>query len=138
MTSKHQTLMNAAYDRWHGLNNWSLQDFWDQLDANERIAVFTGNLNQQVTNGGFRQWHDNGYATDEVVGFLDRLLRRMNTETSRAVRYLIAGFVKIQQDLNDSDGSDDACEDFSAQEDVYCGEYYAINERFLAEIEALL
>jgi hypothetical protein len=41
------------------------------------VAVLTGKLYQQVTNGGFCQWEDNGYGTEESVRGLLRIIQEM-------------------------------------------------------------
>lgn len=66
-TSRWQTLMDGAYDRWQqsgkdGQKQWSYDQFLANLDAKERQAVLLGNMNYQIGNGGVQQWVDNGYA----------------------------------------------------------------------------
>lgn len=68
---QHQILMNAAYDLWKKNTDWDKDAFFDRLDYPMRLAVALGNLNYQVENGGFGQWHDNGYA-ETHYGFLTR------------------------------------------------------------------
>ena len=68
-----QDLMNTAYERWQKNDDWSKDDFRVSLDAWEKIAVHTGNLNYQVENGGFSQWYFNNYYTPEVLDFLIEL-----------------------------------------------------------------
>lgn len=141
MTTKHETLMDAAYDRWQADHRMSKEDFWDQLSADERLAVFTGNFNYQVCNGGFSQWDGNDYATEEVVGYLDRLLTRMDTECSLKVRALLRKFAKAQSRWNEARGSygeERAWEAFAEELEPLDTAFYKINEQFLVEIEALL
>ena len=132
--------MDQAYDRWTAENDrrMSKQDFWDQLDAKERIAVFTGNLNQQVCNGGFEQWADNGYAEPEVVTFLLRLLRRMDTETSHAVADLITEFQLLREEYGQTDNGhydEEMAEELAERTDPLDTVYYKINDQFLAEVD---
>ena len=68
-----QGLMNEAYERWQSHNDWSHDAFRDSLSELEKIAVHSGNLNFQVENGGFSQWHFNQYYTPEVLQFLIEL-----------------------------------------------------------------
>lgn len=143
MTDRTQKLMDQAYARWQD-QDWSKQDFWDQLDPAERIAVFAGNLNQQVCNGGFAQWYDNAYATDETVCFLVRLADNMNTETSREVSNLLSLARDAFEDYHHSGGDncdEDAEEiwaDFHKSLDPLDTVYYRINNQFLAELEIYL
>lgn len=63
-----QTLMNSAYETWRKHNEtsddrWNYDQFVDHLDGREYPAVLIGNLNYQVGNGGFSQWHFNGYSS---------------------------------------------------------------------------
>lgn len=61
-TSRIQTLMTAAYERWQKAEGVSQEAFLEDLcSPPERRAVMIGNLNYQVENGGFAQWVDNGY-----------------------------------------------------------------------------
>lgn len=71
----HQAILNAAYD---GFNAHSPDVFdfthlieWTIANMGEEFAllVFLGKYNQQVTNGGHLQYHDNGY--DGSVGDRD-------------------------------------------------------------------
>lgn len=66
-----QAIMNKAYNRFKG-TGWTLAQFWGQLSEQEKLAVFIGNLNYQVENGGFWQWHDNGFSAcaGELVAIL--------------------------------------------------------------------
>lgn len=52
--------MDEAYKKFKG--NMSYNDFIDNLTEKEKLAVLTGNLNYQVGNGGFNQWHLNEYS----------------------------------------------------------------------------
>ena len=139
MTDTHQTLMDAAYDRWQAEdNNWSREEFYDQLDAGERLAVFAGNFNYQVCNGGFEQWDGNGYASEEVVGYLIRLTTRMDTETSLKVRALLRKFARAQSQWNEAQGGygeERAMEEFTEALDPLDTAFYKINDQFLAEVE---
>ena len=139
-----QKLMDQAYDRWRAADGMGKQDFWDQLDAAEKIAVFAGNLNYQVENGGFMQWIDNGYATIETVGFLLRLNLRLKTESAMAVSVLLdqveAALGRIESDGNDYAAVlRDADEyDYEMLMDVFDpldSFFYNVNEAWLADVE---
>ena len=55
-TSFHQHLMKEAYDLW-SQHNWSYEEFLENIRRNlsqlHHDAVIIGNLNYQVTNGGW-------------------------------------------------------------------------------------
>jgi hypothetical protein len=134
----HQEIMDAAYDRWKAHDEWSKQDFWDQLSAKERFAVFMGNMNQQITNGGFGQWLGNEYATPETVAYIRRALNRMGTSAALKVLELVEKFdVVILQTLNKK--LDDTPTD---SEDAFMDgldrAYYKVDKQFLIECEAFL
>ncbi len=151
MTDRIQTAMNKAYDRWqkHQVtttgtmpedtqsSTWSKQMFWDHLDADERFAVFIGNFNYQVENGGFTQWLSNGYAEDEIVSFLHRACDRIATPLAKQVQDLLGEFVLLKGDYDsgrydDEAGVDERYSEFSALDT----RYYAINEQFMIDAEA--
>jgi hypothetical protein len=61
--SFHQTLVDQAYDIWKVNPGWSYDHFISTLEDPHHSAVLLGNMNYQVSNGGWRQWHDNGYSS---------------------------------------------------------------------------
>ncbi len=139
-TPKMQAHIDLAHARWRKPDNtWSHQDFWDQLSAAERIAVFVGNFNGQVLNGGFTQWHDNGYATTEVLGFLMRLCKRLGTETTLLVYDLLVKFEDAQEELAASYERDSDYHTFDATAEKLDDVYYAIrDDSFILDVEASL
>ena len=76
---KFQALMDKAYEGF--TDRMSLVDFYKSLDSKTVQVVAFGNLNYQVENGGFLQWHDNGYG----VGYTDILQGLARLGTSEAV-----------------------------------------------------
>lgn len=131
MTDELQSLMTQAYDRWQA-SEWSKEEFWDQLDADERFAVMVGNLNYQVENGGFFQWWDNGYATPENVNYLIRACDRVGTASAMDVKALLQHFRYMIQhcDVNDEDNSP-----FEILGDMLDTRYYKVNNQFLKDCE---
>ena len=81
-----QPLMDRAYAQWGEAKSFG--EFARSLWGLERKAVLVGKLNQQVCNGGFIQWIDNGYAV--LIGELMAVLAEVNTpatlEALRIVR----------------------------------------------------
>lgn len=62
-TPTWKAILDGAYDRWNRQDYLTLDypAFVATCGAPERNAMLLGSLNYQVTNGGFRQWVDNGY-----------------------------------------------------------------------------
>ena len=139
-TPKMQAHIDLAYARRQEPGNtWSDQDFWDQLSAAERVAVFAGNFNGQVLNGGFTQWHNNGYATPEVLGFLMRLCKRLGTETTLLVYDLLTQFEDAQGEFAASCERDADYNTFDAATEKLDSVYYAIrDDSFILDVEASL
>jgi len=134
--SLHQQLMDTAYAKWNNDLTLSKEGFFDLLDAKERFAVFTGNLNYQVGNGGFSQWHFNGYDTPEVVAYLRRNLPKVG-ETAKQVLALVEEALPVFAAM-DEYRDDELDEEYREAEDALCTKYYAINDAFMAECEAYL
>ena len=87
-----QAIIDTAYDTHK--NSKTLQEFWSRIGFVEKAAVFVGNLSTQVTNGGFAQWHKNGYSacSVELIEILqDADCREMATLVEKAARLLNAG-----------------------------------------------
>lgn len=144
MSELFQATMDRAYDRWQANQGMTQQAFWDQLDADERIAVFCGNLNYQVENGGFAQWFDNGYATDETLGFLLRFTGTHSGEAMKAVNQILYEFshavARCGLDLNDGwrNMDEEDAEWFMDLIDPLNDRFYKVNEAWVAEVEAIL
>lgn len=134
-----QKLMDGAYDRWQEHKGWTKQDFWDDLDRDERVAVMLGNLNYQVQNGGFSQWWCNGYATPANMDFIIRTCGRIGTKSSTVVAGLVAQARDAFGDNTTDDGLDeDEYEELSVTLDPLDTAYYAIDEEFVADVETFL
>jgi hypothetical protein len=137
--SIHQRLMNSAYARWQATEGMTQAEFWSGLSLAERVAVFAGNLNYQVENGGFVQWYDNGYsacreelrfichrigtpAAIEVADVLDRVGAIISSAPPR-------GFVGDREDDWDV---------FYYKLEQLDKTYDAVATAFLADVEAYL
>lgn len=134
---KMQDLMNAAYKRWKVDPTLRQDGFWATLSAQERRAVFTGNLNQQVENGGFAQWMDNGYGVDEVFAFLIGLCAELKTPAAIAVKGLLHQ-VNAARAEYEQDDTDEGWSTFFAATETASREYYVVNQAFLADVEKTL
>lgn len=126
MTDNTQALMDQAYSRWQS-SRWSREEFWAQLTPKERVAVFVGNLNYQVGNGGFSQWCFNGYSdcSDELLQILPKL-----GEAGQEVAALVVDVLEEEEVLKDEEEGD-------CSED-YDGQFYALSDALLAECEAFI
>lgn len=71
--SKHQAILNVAYDDWQNADNWSYSYMLDNAELKygelAKLAVLIGKYNQQVCNGGHSQYWSNGYASRYTEGF---------------------------------------------------------------------
>jgi hypothetical protein len=135
----HQSVMDGAYARWRAHPGWDKQDFWDQLSAKERFAVFMGKMNQQITNGGFGQWLGNEHATPETVAYIRRQLNRMGTSAALKVMELVEKFdVTVLQSPKRRELDDTITEDEDEFMDRLDREYYKIDKQFLIECEEFL
>lgn len=120
--------MDRAYDRWQKAH-WSQENFWAQLSPREKVAVYVGNLNNQVCNGGFSQWVFNGYSdcSEELLQILPLL-----GDTSREVARLIGDVLDEENQHLWSDDDDGDDWDYSKDYDRL---FYSINEKMLEECE---
>jgi hypothetical protein len=93
-TDKWGDVMDQAYDRWSVKPHWTKRQFLAQLNDEERFAVCTGNLNYQVTNGGFVQWKQNGYGTLPTCRYLIEVLGRLGTDAANKAVELLKRFLE--------------------------------------------
>ena len=124
----HQIIMDKAYDRWQ--TGWSKDRFWLSLNFPERVAVLTGNLNYQVGNGGFSQWHFNMYS--ECAKDLLLILEIIDTETTKKV----AALVREVMDIIEKDSRN--LENLDLVLDKYDTSFYEISKDFLRDVNDFL
>jgi hypothetical protein len=133
-----QKVMDAAYEKWQANKEWSYSDFVNHLDYLEKVVVVTGNLNYQVENGGFMQWHDNGYSTanSTLVWFLENeLATDASKEVAKLIRTCVGRYAQVDTGRNrwsnfdDDDDSDPYTNDLSNQ-------YYELNDALMNDLEA--
>ena len=132
-----QGLMDKAYARWQDAKDWTQEDFTNQLDADEKLAVVFGNMNYQVENGGFSQWRDNRYGTPEIVGYVRRQLAQMEGDKIPEMRKLIVRVKKVF-DTFPLDWMEDDWTLYPLALDPLDKEFYAINDAVMAAVEAKL
>lgn len=140
-TDRHQELMDQAYDRWQANKGMKKDEFWSTLSDEERFAVFTGNFNQQVCNGGFYQWHDNRYGVPEVVDYLIEHLSAQGPISKQVVGLLVQ-FKAIVRNNEEAEPDEDDCSTDPLYESLneanLDSTYYQINDAFLVECEQAL
>jgi hypothetical protein len=133
-----QKLMTEAYERWRETPQWTMQAFWDQLSDEERYAVFIGNMNYQVENGGWIQWVDNRYGNEETCQYLIEACKKIGTESAIAVKVLIELVKERLAELQNPDPDDDRWQGLA-----YCMgkldlDYYEVKDQFMIDAEDYL
>jgi hypothetical protein len=139
---KMQQLMDQAYERWQA-NNWSQAEFWAQLSYPERVTVFVGNLNYQVENGGFYQWHDNGYSECHrdlivILRMLGDIGKKVSSMVEKAMREVSNNRRNERSSRWDDEDDDDWYDVNYHTLSKYDDEFYTINQVLLAETEAFV
>ena len=156
-TSLIQKLMDEAYDKWQD-NDWTKQDFRNYISENmsraHLIAVQVGNLNYQVENGGFSQWHDNGYSMDleDLISYCEEIgteacmkVKTLLEYVQNAIDYFCIEAEEAIQLLtrNLFDGYAETLREClwsqkTEQLNRYDQKYYDVNDDFLSDVERYL
>jgi len=156
-TSLIQKLMDEAYDKWQD-NDWSKQDFRNYISKimsrEHLIAVQVGNLNYQVENGGFLQWHDNGYSMDleDLISYCEEIGTKTCIKVKTLLEYVqdtISYFCTeaeeamqlLTRNLFDNYAEvlrDCLWDQMSKHLSRYDQEYYDISDNFLSDVETYL
>ena len=142
-------LMNRAYTRWQENKDWDMKRFRNSLNALERIAVYPGNLNYQVTNGGFSQWYDNGYYCVETwKSLVDLCETILNLNLNGVDNSSVSAVKNILVEFGNRVDDHEACgrsmwydgEDVSETPCVndLDDDFYQVNEKFLDAVEVYL
>jgi len=153
--SYHQEIMDGAYDKWQkdALSGPIPMKVWfESLSEIEKDAVALGKFNQQVTNGGFIQWTQNGYVKVQFERLQQALMRLSQEEVVEKVRALLIEFEEIAERkewgegeyteteyetcedcdgsgyIQDEDGEDISCYNCDNGETEYEKEYYYSDE----------
>lgn len=131
----HQKLMDEAYNTWQ--KGLSYDEFIDTLDNKHKLAVLTGNLNYQVENGGFLQWHNSLYSP-KAYELLNLLSLYKNKPYINNVMEIVREALSIMQEYETYYYADDDVyltgHDFGELDD----KFYKINEQFLITMEEIL
>src|SRR6476620_5098870 len=137
-TTTLDSLMETAYARWEANEAWNTNEFWEQLSEAESVAVFVGNLNYQVCNGGFGQWDGNYYS--KGANQLQDILVRIGTPAALTTQRLVESFMDANPDVEMCD----CCNNYErASEQERIGnenddKFYAINDQLLIDTETYL
>ncbi len=85
MESVWQDHMNAVYTKWQQNTKLPYETVLMRCNQVEFAAVLLGNFNNQVCNGGFQQWVDNGYATQGryVLRILKDIIQHPSTPSNK-------------------------------------------------------
>ncbi len=127
-----QELMNNAYEKWNNNQEWDLDEFFNSLNYEEKIAVAVGDLNYQVENGGWYQYYDNGYF-DVEARWLNNELYKLKPKFTPEMNKFYGIFQKvfgIMYELGKNkfaDVSKSTLEELKELDD----EYYGINNSFI-------
>ena len=103
----HQQIMNEAYEMWQDHDKeaidddnyraqWSFGQFVDECTPIQQVAVTIGKLNEQVGNGGFEQWDDNGYI--EALDVLKDSLTLIGTNTANSVMGILDLYTEASEE----------------------------------------
>ncbi|MBD3262048.1 MAG: DUF4375 domain-containing protein [Candidatus Altiarchaeales archaeon] len=149
----HQELMNAAYARWRERRG-SYEEFIGSLNGSKEVAVLVGNLNYQVGNGGFEQWHFNEYS--DCSEDLIRVLETMKEECPLAKKALslvreALEIIEEEKEVCESDyyyyeDDENDAWDLAEQErqsilgglDSLGRQYYDFDDAFMVQVELYL
>lgn len=135
--SKHQLLMNSAYDKWNKNKDWTYEVFLKHLGPVEYEAVILGNLNYQVENGGFIQWADNEYCNNDSCAGLERIFTRLNTPSSMKMLSILKKAYNIIESYNEIT-EEEKYDEYYDRFNTLDWEFYKINNQVMSEFEEQL
>lgn len=130
-TSKWDELLQSAEEK--------------KLTTRERQAQVLAHLNYQVQNGGFSQWVDNGYASEEGRAVL-KILRGSSNPSMRLVSKMVTDVMQFvikkpsKGIMGDylKNGSDSGSTRFYEFCEPLSDQFYEINEEFMMAVEIFL
>lgn len=134
---KFQALMDSAYNGFTG--EMSIGEFYACLDPETRGYVAIGNLNYQVCNGGFSQWHFNRYSQGYMA--IVECLSSINTDESKQLSGIVKGAMRaLRESENQSQDDEDDyyARDYSDPNHEFDKEFYKVAPKVMAQIESLL
>jgi len=127
---KFQATMTKAYEGY--TEKMDLKDFYASLNPWTRSVVAFGNLNYQVENGGFSQWHDNGYYVG-LDAILHGLIRLDTPEAGEMLNLIQSARDRLHYlDKLDEDEDDNWA---GSKLDTLDSAFYALAPKVLQQIE---
>lgn len=155
-----QRLMHLGYHEWQrpGRQDWCYQQMaeWTAERYGEVVKLFIllGAANYQICNGGFLQYFDNGYASEERVRFprydeeillhkeMLALFGRYGFHQSpigSEVYAILAAFRITVSDGDDEENDDCEGREISNLDELHDldSRYYALNEKWVKEVKVL-
>lgn len=143
-----QKIMNIAYAEWQKPENkrWDFASFVANLTRLEAAAVTIGKLHQQVCNGGFTQWLENGYSKENAGETLVAELTYMAQEGSEVAQKVLEWVKEALEHWENYEkttrygGNSNSWEYFYADMSALDDRYYALvtEETWFPEVEAYL
>jgi len=141
---KMQSVIDEAYKKWD--DDLEFGQFVATLDAKQRLAVLVGKLNYQVGNGGFLQWHENGYSSEGHNLLVQLSLYKKEpvvAEVMEIVEKALKIIDKYEKEIKEAergwDANYDEAEHLAEQRrealDPLDDKYYDLEDEFLAFIE---
>ena len=128
--SAWQGIIDGCHDLWEHNQDWRPDDVMANVTPGEREAFALGKLYQQVRNGGFAQWHCNGYSSETMVSAITSALVAIDTEPSRAVLAIVKAFLsQINKAKRAGRDPDDL------EFDELDTKFYEIDDRLAADVE---
>lgn len=112
----------------------SYADFLLSLSPIDRSVVVCANLNNQVENGGFEQWFENGY--DVGTSYLFWALNSIQTKNCKKVSNLLAVALEAKNEMSEFENEHDSPEIDGILEglDKLDTEYYKISGAFMKDL----
>lgn len=130
-----QKHVNTAYDIWGKHKDWDMERFWLHLSYPQKVAVFCGKLNEQVENGGFRQWDDNGYS--ECSSDLIKIL--LEIDGCKKIIHIIQQALDVLYDSKDCTVcKSEHCLKHDEKLNELDGQYYDVKPQLLDIVEEYL
>jgi len=128
LMSRHHEIREQAWRRYQSVEGEQYPAFIARLVPVEQLAVLTGDLNQQLEEGGFLQWYDNHH--HESVALLVQGLQNVGTTSVEQVNRLVTDFMSISEAERD--------DEFEAREEELTQAYYDIKPAFLVDVGSYL
>lgn len=111
---------------------------FDDLTKSEQAAIAIGTMNNQVYNGGFTQWVDNGYALDYFDCILD-VLNEFSTKESKQlmeILHKIGNHIYFSRESHGHGNYWNIENEYSMFDDEYYEEQQYLEDQVMNEVDA--